>query len=76
MENTIYDRQIAKQGLANRVVDTEQTERHFEAHELEQLYTYRPAEKTLVSDPSQGNDPVLSHICASFPHFLAKVSDP
>ncbi len=41
MEETIYNRQIHKLGLSQRVVDTENPERHFTANELDDLYSYR-----------------------------------
>ena len=40
MEETIYNRQITKLGLSQRVVDTENPERHFTAEQLESLYHY------------------------------------
>uniref|UniRef100_A0A8C5MW96 DNA helicase n=1 Tax=Leptobrachium leishanense TaxID=445787 RepID=A0A8C5MW96_9ANUR len=42
MEEKIYDRQIAKQSLAFRVVDQQQIERHFTMNELTELYTFEP----------------------------------
>lgn len=41
MEAIIYDRQVSKLGLANRVVDTENTQRRFTAEELSQLLVYK-----------------------------------
>lgn len=40
LEKKIYDRQVQKQGLFNRVVETEHTERMFSAKELEDLFRY------------------------------------
>ena len=40
MEEKIYERQVNKQGLANRVIDTEQPDRMFSAEDLEKLYIY------------------------------------
>jgi hypothetical protein len=40
LENVMFDRQIVKRGMANRVVDMEQVERHFGQNELEQLFSY------------------------------------
>lgn len=73
MENTIYDRQIAKQGLSNRVVDIEQTERHFNAGELEQLFTYRQPESAAVTEGVGSMDSVLGRLCTTYASLLAKV---
>ncbi|TNN79200.1 Transcriptional regulator ATRX [Liparis tanakae] len=42
MEEKIYDRQVTKQSLANRVVDQQQIERHYTLFELTELYTFEP----------------------------------
>ncbi|CAL9685748.1 unnamed protein product [Knipowitschia caucasica] len=49
MEEKIYDRQVTKQSLANRVVDQQQIERHFTLFELTELYTFNP---DVLDDPT------------------------
>ncbi|XP_068572457.1 transcriptional regulator ATRX-like isoform X2 [Cebidichthys violaceus] len=49
MEEKIYDRQVTKQSLSNRVVDQQQIKRHFTFFELTELYTFEP---DLLDDPT------------------------
>ena len=42
MEEKIYQRQVAKQSLSQRVIDEHQLDRHFTNKELSELYTFEP----------------------------------
>jgi hypothetical protein len=55
MEERIYFRQVAKQALANRVVDKEQTRRNYSNDELSQLFDFAP--KNAAEDDVQHNIP-------------------
>lgn len=66
MEEKIYDRQVTKQSLSNRVVDHQQIERHFTLFELTELYTFEP---DLLNDPnskkSKRTTPILPKVTTS-----------
>lgn len=42
MEEKIYQRQVTKQSLAQRVIDEHQLDRHFTSSELRELYSFEP----------------------------------
>lgn len=42
MEEKIYQRQVTKQSLSQRVIDEHQLDRHFTSAELAQLYSFEP----------------------------------
>ena len=42
MEEKIYQRQVSKQSLSQRVVDEHQLDRHFTSQELRELYSFEP----------------------------------
>jgi len=43
MENIVYERQISKQGIAQRVVEDKQVNRHFTSRDLKKLYEFKPS---------------------------------
>ncbi|CAG5116055.1 unnamed protein product, partial [Candidula unifasciata] len=65
MEEKIYERQVTKLSLSQRVVDEHQIERHFSANDLKELYNFRPdrwddgTEKPTLALPK---DPLLAEI--------------
>ncbi|XP_071500793.1 uncharacterized protein [Diadema antillarum] len=54
MEEKIYDRQVIKQALAQRVVDEHQIERHFTSADLSELYNFTPDR---LDDPNRPEQP-------------------
>jgi len=62
MEEKIYERQVTKQSLSQRVVDEHQIERHFSSADLQELYTFKP---DMLDDPNREEPPVpkLPKVC-------------
>ena len=55
MEEKIYERQVTKETLAQRVIDENQIDRHFNASDLKELYIFKPAR---LDDPEEKKRPV------------------
>ncbi len=54
MEEKIYERQITKETLSQRVVDENQMDRHFNAADLQELYQFKPDR---LDDPDRKERP-------------------
>ena len=55
MEEKIYQRQVSKQSLSQRVIDSHQLERHFTDRELRELYAFEPD----IYDPEKEQIPIM-----------------
>ena len=58
MEEKIYERQVMKQSLSQRVVDEQQVARHFTSADLRELYNFQPDHY----DPSAEFIPILPKV--------------
>ena len=54
MEEKIYERQVTKETLSQRVVDEQQIDRHFTASDLKELYRFKPDR---LDDPNRTPQP-------------------
>jgi RAD54-like protein 2 len=75
MEKKIYDRQINKQNVSDRVVDEIQSENHFTRTEVEKLihYVKEDAEPADLSNIySKCNDQVLINTCLKYNNLITK----
>lgn len=73
MEEKVYDRQVAKQSMSNRVVDEQQVHRHFSSNDLVELYSFTPPSK--IEDrpiPALPKDVLLAEILTQFKEWIEK----
>ncbi|UJR22850.1 hypothetical protein I4U23_025879 [Adineta vaga] len=78
MEKRIYDRQIAKQGMSDRVVDEMQPQNQFTRNEVENLLHFATEEELPAPDLVEKideitNDPVLKTACIEFAQSITKI---
>lgn len=76
MEKKIYDRQISKQGMANRIVDELNPEANFTKQEIMKLICEKEAASPapdLAAAADQFSDPVLVRLCRQSTPWISKV---
>ncbi|KAF6036546.1 ATRX [Bugula neritina] len=74
MEEKIYERQIAKLSLSERVVDERQIDRHFTANDLSELYTFRTDDEPSET-PAVPKDLLLADLLNSHGSLIKKVME-
>jgi transcriptional regulator ATRX len=72
MEEKIYQRQVAKQSLSQRVVDEHQLDRHFTSEELKELYKFEPDiwKGTVDHFPEMPTDDILKRLLSDFKQWI------
>ncbi|CAF4936771.1 unnamed protein product, partial [Rotaria sp. Silwood1] len=78
MEKRIYDRQIAKQGMSDRVVDELQPQNPFTKNEVENLIHFAAEEETPAVDlltkiNEITDDPILISTCKQYSQSITKI---
>uniref|UniRef100_A0A669QL69 RAD54 like 2 n=1 Tax=Phasianus colchicus TaxID=9054 RepID=A0A669QL69_PHACC len=75
LEKKIYDRQISKQGMSDRVVDDLNPVLNFTRREVENLLHFVEEESDLAQlslNPSKMKESVLQLACLKYPHLITK----
>ncbi|XP_059185057.1 helicase ARIP4 [Centropristis striata] len=73
LEKKIYDRQVSKQGMSDRVVDDLNPVLNFTRKEVESLLHFVEEEPDKISLESREDfEPVLSRACLLYPHLITK----
>ncbi|XP_075039957.1 helicase ARIP4 [Mixophyes fleayi] len=75
LERKIYDRQITKQGMSDRVVDDLNPDVNFTRREVENLLHFVEEEPDLMRkhlEPANFCETVLHRACVLFPHLITK----
>jgi transcriptional regulator ATRX len=74
MEEKIYQRQVTKQSLAQRVIDEHQIDRHFTSQELRELYAFEPDDHKLSSDVlfNMPEDDLLKELLSTHKQWISK----
>ena len=74
MEEKIYQRQVAKQSLSQRVIDEHQLDRHFTNKQLSELYKFEPEINDETSNETHASpeDELLSMLLTDCKQWIKK----
>ncbi|XP_067945444.1 transcriptional regulator ATRX-like [Watersipora subatra] len=75
MEERIYERQIAKLSLSERVVDEKQIHRHFTANDLTELYNFKPATDEPNEIHAFPKDLLMADLLETHGHLIRRVRE-
>lgn len=74
MEEKIYQRQVTKQSLSQRVVDEHQLDRHFTSNELRELYAFEPDADT-SEIPNLPSDDLMKRLLLDCKKWIVRYHD-
>lgn len=77
MEEKIYERQVTKETLAQRVIDERQIDRHFTSDDLQELYRFKPdrlddANREKRPTPAVPKDLILAELLSSQKEWIVQ----
>ncbi|XP_037945217.1 transcriptional regulator ATRX homolog [Teleopsis dalmanni] len=72
MEQKVYERQVAKQATAKRVIDEQQISRHYNQSDLQELYTYELRPSTEREVPILPKDRLFAELLTEHESLLFK----
>ncbi|XP_039279743.1 transcriptional regulator ATRX homolog [Nilaparvata lugens] len=73
MEEKVYERQIAKLSLSQRVVDEQQVNRYFSQNDLQELYNFTPADPKDAPIPTVPKDRLMADMLHSHKEWIFKI---
>ncbi|XP_039283031.1 transcriptional regulator ATRX homolog isoform X2 [Nilaparvata lugens] len=73
MEEKVYERQISKLSLSQRVVDEQQVNRYFSQHDLQELYNFKPAREEDAPIPIVPKDRLMADILQEHKKWIFKI---
>lgn len=72
MEQKVYERQVAKQATAKRVIDEQQISRHYNQSDLQELYSYELEPSTSREIPILPKDRLFAELLSNYEMLVFK----